>query len=91
MGAPPISLRAAAKLLGTTQPALTRAMRDAGHLLADNVPCAELMKSGLFVVESRCFVLENGKRKPYQVTLVTIQGLAWLDDRINANTLRKVS
>lgn len=90
MSARLFSLREAAKLLGTTQPALTRAMRDAGHLVDGNLPCAELVKAGLFVVEPRCFILESGKRKPYQVALVTIQGLAWLDARIN-HQLRKVS
>lgn len=84
-------LREAAKHLGTTQPALMRAMRDAGYLQASNVPCPELVKAGLFVVEPRCFVLENGVRKPYKATLVTIQGLAWLDQRINHTALQKVS
>ena len=49
------------------------------------------MKAGLFKVEQEVVVLDNGVRKPYQVTKVTLQGLAWLDQRINGNNLRKVS
>jgi len=91
MGAPPISLRAAAKLLGIKPPMFISILRDAGILLANKMPRPDLIKDGIFMVEPRCFELENGIRKHYQVALVTIQGLAWLDQRINSKTLRKVS
>lgn len=91
MSARLLSLREAAKLLGTTQQALTRSMRDAGHLLQGNVPAPDLVRQGLLVVEPRSWTLDNGIKRHYQSTLVTVQGLAWLDQRINGNTLRKVS
>lgn len=90
MSARLLSLDHAAKLLGTTRPALLRSMREAGHMHG-TAACAELVKAGLFKVEQEVMVLDNGVRKPYQVTKVTLQGLAWLDQRINGNNLRKVS
>lgn len=91
MSARLLSLREAAKLLGTTQPALTRAMRDAGHLLQGNVPAPELVKQGLLVTEPRCWSLDNGVKRHYTSTLVTVQGLAWLDQRINGTRLQEAS
>lgn len=90
MSARLLSLDFAATLLGTTRPALLRSMREAGHMHG-TAACAELVKAGLFKVEQEVVVLDNGVRKPYQVTKVTLQGLAWLDQRINGNNLRKVS
>lgn len=89
MSARPISLEHAAKLLGTSRPAIVRSMRESGHMQG-TAACAELVKAGLFVVKPEVMQLDNGIRKHYQVTLVTIQGLAWLDQRIN-HAMRKAS
>jgi hypothetical protein len=91
MSARLFSLAAAADALGLKKPALIRRMRDAGCFVEGTAPRQALVEEGVLVAEQRCFVLDNGVRKPYQVTLVTIQGLAWLDQRINGNSLRKVS
>ncbi len=90
MRAKQLSLHEAARLLGTTRPALLKSMRDAEYMTGTD-PAPELVKAGYFVTEPRSWHLDNGQNRHYQITLVTLQGLAWLDQRINGTGLKKAS
>lgn len=86
----PLSLALAAQLLGTTRNSLLRRLNEDGHMRG-TTPCADLLKQRVFVLEARQTTINNGITRHYQVTLVTIQGLAWLDQCLNSHKLREVS
>ena len=90
MSAKKLSLDAAARLLGTTRPALLKSMRDAGHMTG-TTPAPDLVKAGLFSIEPGSWEVIGGPRRNYHVTRVTLQGLAWLDQHINGTGLQKAS
>lgn len=81
-------LKTAAKLLGITHHALTSELRDRGVLMPTEyglVPTAAHEKTGHFIREPRSTIVEGsfGRRpRHYVVTLVTLQGLAWLADEL---------
>lgn len=85
-----LSMEQAAKLLGTTRPALMRMLRDAGHLHG-SLAAPELVNAGLFRIEQQMVIRDDGIRKHYQVTRVTIQGLAWLELRLDALRMKEAS
>lgn len=75
----PVALTYAAQLLSLKSDALVKRMRDAGMFSSGKIPRPDLIKAGYFIVEQRSWQLDNGINKPYQITLVTLQGLAFLE------------
>lgn len=90
MSAKKLSLHEAARLLGTTRHALLKSMRDAGHMHG-TTPADDLVKAGFFCIEPGSWEVTGGPRRNYMVTRVTLQGLAWLDARINGIPMQKAS
>lgn len=86
----PLSLALAAQLLGTTRNSLLRRLNEGGYMRG-TVPCADLVKRRVFVLEPRQVTLNNGITKHYQVTMVSIQGLAWLDQNVLRRQLSEAS
>ncbi len=78
----------AARLLGTTKPALLALMRQGRKMRAGSttLPTDDLVKAGYFTIEQRQVVIDNGSAKNYYVARTTIQGLAWLQRELTQSS-----
>lgn len=79
-------LDTAAKYLGVTRIALTTELRARGILSNLDgfglVPTSAHKDSGHFTTEQRSIVRSGYRPRHYLVTLVTVQGLAWLANEL---------
>lgn len=77
----------AAKMLGISRQALCSLLRQHNVLVASGhglVPGHAHMSTGNFRVENRTTYITGKIPRHYAVTLVTIQGLAWIDKLIKS-------
>ena len=80
------SLQEAASSLGISRFSLIRALEQL-QMLETNTqfgpsPTASARNQGLLRLSSRSTTLSNGMAKHYQCTRVTIQGLAWIEQKL---------
>lgn len=80
-----MSVREAAKLLGTGQNRLFDWLRGQHILMADNRPYQEYLDRGYFRVIEQVWTDRQGNQHPTTKTLVTGRGLIWLQKRWDAD------
>jgi len=80
-----ISIREAAKVLGTGQNRMFAWLRGQRILMADNTPYQEYLDAGYFRVIEQTWVDKSGNVHVSPKTLVTGKGLTWLQKRWDAD------
>lgn len=80
-----MSIREAAKLLGTGQNRMFQWLRGQRILMADNLPYQEYIDAGYFRVIEQTWTDSAGERHLSHKTLVTGRGLTWLQKRWDAD------
>ena len=76
-----MSIREAAKLIGTGQNRLFAWLRGQRILMADNQPYQEYLDAGYFRVIEQVWRDRQGEEHLYTKTLVTGKGMTWLQKR----------
>lgn len=90
------SMALAAKQLDSsrrlTEHELKREMQSRGIMVSQNgsvIPSQQYIKAGFFITKPKVFYIRGSIPRHYEVTFVTLKGLAWLAEELNTHPTPK--